>query len=171
MIRTRIRSGLALVLALGFARGARAEGFTVHDLAPLGPEMEKALGPDYVHRAEANRITLTCLGCAGTPMVDVLLGRQDDGSEGRIRSGETSIDQLEARCREKNPDCRLSALAVAPAVGWISTWRMDGRPAVTVVILRDGDLLMIRSLADTEAETRVHADALVRVATDRIIGR
>ncbi|QJU59911.1 hypothetical protein HL653_21115 [Sphingomonas sp. AP4-R1] len=170
-MRVPIRLGFALLLALAPAASGRAAGFAVHDLTSLGPDMEKTLGPGFVHRAEARRVTLTCLGCAANPMIDVLLGRQDDGTEDRVRAGETTIARLEAICREKDPACRLTALEIAPAVGWMSHWRMADRPGATVVILRDGDLLTIRSLADTDAVARANAEKLVTAIGGRVVGR
>lgn len=170
-MRVPARLGLAFLFAIAPVSAGHAAGFMVHDLSPLGPTLEAALGPGFVHRAEPARITLTCPGCADAPMIDVRLGRQDDGTEQRIRTGETPVARLEALCRQQDPACRLTALDIAPAVGWITSWPMGGQRGATVVILRDGDLLTIRSLADTEATARANADKLVAIATGRIVGR
>ena len=130
---------------------ASARGFAVQDLTPFGPVLERALGAGFAHRAEGRRVTLTCPPCKGSPIVDVLLGRQADGTEARVRSGETSIAQLEALCRQRSSSCRLVALDVSPAVGWVSTYGMGSQFGSTAVVLRDGDLLTIRVIAGVRA--------------------
>lgn len=163
--------GLLSILATVSAPAVQAQGFTVHDLTALGPAMEQALGSGFSHLAQARRVTLSCLDCAGSPMVDVLLGQQTDGTEQRLRSGETKIATLEALCRERDATCRLSALDVAPAAGWISTWQMGGQRGATAVMLYDGDLLTIRSLAQSDGLALANAEKLAAFAADRIVGR
>ncbi len=162
---------VALVLLCLWAQAARAEGFAVQSLTAVADEAKRALGGGYAARAEPQRLTLVCLGCPGGPMVDLQLGRQTDGTEERVRSGETSIAQLEALCRAKSPECRLSALGVAPAVGWISTYPMGRTAGATAILLRGGDRLIIRAVAETrEAATR-QVESLVRAVAPRIVGR
>jgi hypothetical protein len=154
------------------ATAANAQGFAVHDLTPLAEEMKRALGPDFVHRDAPQRVTLACPTCAGSPMVDVLLGRQDDGTEQRVRSGATSIARLRELCQAKDPACRLDALDIAPAVGWITGYRIgESTQGTTAVILRDGDLLTIRVLSSDPAIARATADRLVATVARTIIGR
>ncbi|MDO7843963.1 hypothetical protein [Sphingomonas immobilis] len=143
---------------------AQAEGFAVHDLTTVATDLQKALGDGFVERAEPTRVTLTCPSCAGAPIIDVLIGRQTDGTEQRIRSGETKIARMEALCREREPACRLVALDVAPAIGWITAYPMGDHAGATAVVLRDSDLLTIRSIAGNAATARAHADKLLAVA-------
>lgn len=164
-----MRALLALSLLL-LPVPAQAQGFKVRDLSTLAPEMEKALGAGFVSRAEPGRVTLTCPECAGAPMVDVLLGRQDDGTEARVRSGKTPVAALEALCRQRNPACHLTGLRVAPAVGWVSTYPMGGMAGSTAIILRDGDLLTIRSIAGDAPNARANTDKLVQAVVGRIAG-
>ena len=156
---------------LAWPCAAWAEGFAVHDLRPLAPAMAKAAGADFEHRAETDRVTLACPTCAGSPMIDVRLGRQADGTEQRVRSGETPVAKLEALCRAREPACRLTALEVAPAVGWITAYPMGSLSGATAVILRDGDLLTIRAIADDPATARRHAEMVVAEPGRRIVGR
>ncbi|PXW65408.1 hypothetical protein [Methylobacterium sp. B4] len=162
---------LALALLLGLAPlSALAEGFAARDLTTVASEAKAALGGRYAARAEAARLTLVCTECEGSPMIDVLLGRQADGTEERVRSGQTPIARLEARCRQRNPDCRVTGLSVAPAVGWISRYRMGAMSGATAIVLRDGDLLTIRSLAGDEATASHNARTLVEALSPRIVG-
>jgi hypothetical protein len=98
------------------------------------------------------------------------MGRQADGTEERVRSGQTPISRLEKLCQERNPSCRLTGLDVAPAVGWISTYSMGAMFASTVVILRGGDLLTIRSLASNAEAARANAEKVVRAVRPKLIG-
>jgi hypothetical protein len=152
------------------ASPALAEGFAVSDLSTLSVDPAALLGEGHVARAEPARLSLACLGCADLPAVDVLLGRQDDGTEGRVRSGETTVADLQALCRSRDPTCRIEALDVAPAVGWISAHEGAGGPGSTAIVLRDGDLLTIRSLAGDVATARANAEAVIAGLGPLIIG-
>lgn len=162
---------LALLVLCLWSQAARAEGFAVSNLTTVADDAKRALGEGFSARAEPQRLTLVCLGCPGGPMVDLQLGRQTDGTEERVRSGETSMAQLEALCRAKSPDCRLSGLGVAPAVGWISAYPVGKTAGATAIVLRGGDRLIIRAMAESrEAATR-QVEALVQAVAPRIVGR
>lgn len=157
-----LRATLAAFAALAAAvpATARAEGFATHDLAPLAAPLAAALGAGATHRGEAGRVILACPACDGAPMLDIRLGRQTDGTEQRVRSGETPIARLDALCKAREPACVVTALDVAPAVGWISAWPSGSMRGATAVVLKDGDLLTLRALAATPQA----ADAAVRAA-------
>lgn len=160
---------IGIVVAL-IAAEARAEGFGVRDLAAVAPEVSAALGSGFSHRGEPQRVTLACPKCDGQPSVDLQVGRQTDGTEERVRSGQTPISRLEKLCQEKSPSCRVTGLDVAPAVGWISTYPMGSMFGSTVVILRDGDLLTIRSLASNAEAARNNAEKVVRAVRPKLMG-
>lgn len=150
---------------------AQAEGFAVRDLQGVASEVRAALDPRFASRAEPKRLILTCPACEGAPMIDILLGRQDDGTEGRVRSGQTTMARMEAICQARSPDCRLSALSVPPALGWITTYAIGSNAGSTVILLRDGDLLTIRSLASARAVASGNAERLAAEVAPRIVGR
>lgn len=156
-------------LALAGAE-ARADGFGVRDLRTIAPEVSAALGSGFSDKSEAQRVTLICPRCEGEPTVDLQLGRQTDGTEERVRSGQTQISRLEMLCQERNPSCRLAGLDVAPAVGWISTYSTGSLFASTAVIMRGGDLLTIRSLASTADAARGNAEKVVTAVRRRLVG-
>jgi hypothetical protein len=164
-----LRLSLLLVAVFGFAP-AFAEGFAVQDLTQVVPDTSKLSNGEWIDKKEPERLTLACLGCTANPVIDVLLGRQTDGTEDRVRSGETPIARLEQLCQEKQPDCKVTALDVGPAVGWISAWQAGSQSGATAVILRDGDLLTIRSLAETAETAKGNAMALVETLAPVIIG-
>lgn len=167
---TRAFALLSVCFALVGPVPALAEGFAVRDLTQITPDTSKLSAGDWIDRKEPERLTLICLGCAGNPAVDILIGRQDDGTEDRVRSGQTTIEQLEKLCQQKQPDCKIGALDVEPAVGWISNWQLGSQSGVTAVILRDGDLLTIRSLAETAETARSNALAVVATVAPVVVG-
>lgn len=160
-----------ILLLLAGGIGTAATGFAIHDLTRLPVDAATILGPGYVARADSARIIMMCEGCAGTPLVDVRLGRQDDGTEARVRAGTTTVAQLEALCQRRDPACRMTALQVEPAVGWMSSYALGAQSAHTVVVLRDGDLLTIRTLSSDAAIARRNADLLVTKLVPVVVGR
>lgn len=82
-------------------------------------------------------------------MIDVLLGTQTDGTEDRVRSGVTTIGDLEKLCRGRDGACRLEWLDVQPAVGWQSNYAFGSSHGVTSVIILDGQMLTVRVVADS----------------------
>lgn len=161
---------LVMVVLASIATEVHAEGFGVRDLSTIAPEVSTALGSGFSHKGETERLTLSCPGCDGEPIVDLLLGRQTDGTEDRVRSGQTPISRLEQLCQERSPSCRLTGLDVAPAVGWISTYSMGALFGSTAVILRSGDLLTIRSVASNAEAARGNAEKVVKAVRTRLIG-
>lgn len=159
-----------LALAL-LPSAASAQGLATKTLSALGPAAAAALGPGFVARAEPDRLTLACTDCAGTPLVDLTLGRQADGTEDRVRSGATRIADLERLCQLRSPTCRISMLDIAPAVGWVSAYSLGDTAGATAVILRDGELLTVRSLGPDPAAARRGIDRLLPLIRTRIVGR
>ncbi|ATY34909.1 hypothetical protein [Sphingomonas psychrotolerans] len=147
-----------------------AQGFATRDLASLAKDMERVLGPHFISRTEDGQVALSCLSCPSSPIVGVALGRQNDGTEQRVREGKTTIQQLRAQCRARDPSCELTALNVAPAVGWITSYRMGSMAGATAVIIRDGDVLTIRSLSEDPAIARANAVKMTSFA-HQIIGK
>lgn len=164
----RIIAAAALLLAP--TTSTLAQGFATRDLASLAKDMERTLGPRFTSRTEDGQVALSCLSCTGSPIVGVTLGRQDDGTEQRVREGKTTIAQLRAQCRARDSSCELTALKVAPAVGWITSYRMGSMAGATAIIIRDGDILTIRSLSEDPAIARVNAVKMTSLAHRIIIG-
>jgi len=150
---------------------AQAQGFAINDLTRIEAAVTRALGQGFDGRAQANRLTLTCLSCTGEPIIDILLGQQNDGTEKRLRSGETKISDLERLCQQNSPECRLSDLEVAPAVGWITSYPIGDNAGATAIVIQDGDLLTIRSLAKTAATARRSIDNLMPLIRAHVIGK
>lgn len=153
------------------AAPAHAEGFAIRDLTTVAGEAGAALGAGVMARAAPERLTLMCTTCDGAPMVDLLLGRQADGTEERVRSGQTPMAQIETICRERSPECRLSGLSVAPAVGWATTYGVGSSAGATAILLRDGDVLTIRALAGSRETAARQIEILARTVAARIVGR
>lgn len=167
-----ILTGLFGLLLPAVAQAQAApSGFTTKDLTTIERAVTEALGPGFAVQADPARLALACMGCAGEPIVGIELGRQDDGTEQRVRSGETSMAKLEQQCRARSPECRLAALKVEPAVGWVSNWSLGSSAATTAILLKGGDLLTIRSVANDAATARRNLDKLLPVVRAEVIGK
>jgi hypothetical protein len=166
-----MRYWLGVVIAAGFGAVANAQGLMTKDLTGLGRAAAAAIGTGFEVKAEKERLTLVCGTCAGEPIIDIRIGRQTDGTEERVRSGATSMADLQRLCRVRSPSCTVSALAVEPAVGWVSGYPLGDRAGATAVIIRDGDLLTVRCLASNPAAARRTVDQLLPLVRTQIVGR
>jgi hypothetical protein len=149
---------------------AWAEGFATRDLTTL-PDMLPLFGEGYIARVEAGRTTIACLECEGAPMMDILIGTTSDGTEGRLRSGETKIADLEALCKANSPTCEIEAVNVSPAVGYISAYPLGETAGSTMVIMRGSDMLTVRSVAGTPELARKNAKIIETEVLSLIVGR
>ncbi|MEM9062280.1 MAG: hypothetical protein AAGD13_17615 [Pseudomonadota bacterium] len=165
MIRTLAFALAALASSVGTGW---ADGFAVRDLQTLSVDTSGYTGDstfDYGAR-EPNRLTVFCAECSTTTAIDVIIARSEDGTEERYRSGETTIEKMEAQCKARSPSCELEASQLGDAVGWVTRYEVGGRAGSTTVLFLDGDQLIIRSIAG-DLET-AFANGQVAVAT---IGR
>ncbi|CAH0134488.1 hypothetical protein [Roseomonas sp. CECT 9278] len=149
----RWRMALAMVVLAGGA----AQG---QDLAALQARAVAALGEGYIAQVEDQRMTLTCPGCDGAPAVELRVGRQEDGTEARLRSGATTIAVLDQQCRGRNPTCRVQRADLGPAVGWVSAYRAGAVAGSTLVLLRDGAMVIARSVAGSPEVARGNIEKL-----------
>jgi len=169
-----MRPGMTVLLpllAILAATSAQAQGFGTSDLSRLGKRAAAALGPGFKFRAEPSRLTLACDACAGAPIVDVILGKQADGTEERVRSGATTIADLEELCRSRADACRVSALEMGAAVGWVSSYPSGDREGATAVIILDGQLLTVRALATSPGAARATITRLLPLIRSAMIAR
>ena len=165
-----MRVFLVLLCCL-WSQTGQAQGFAVHDLTKIAEEARSAFGDGTSAQAEPQHLTLTCPACAGSPAVDLQLGRLNDGTEERVRSGKTSFGALEAICLRRNPDCRLSSIPAGPAIGWISVYPVGRGGGATAVILRDGDLLSIEARAASREAAGDAVQRLAQTVLPRVVGR
>lgn len=159
----RWRMALAMVVLAGGA--ARAQ-----DLAALRSRALAALGEGYAAQVEDQRMILACAACEGTPMVELRVGRQEDGTEARLRSGATTITVLDQQCRGRNPTCRVQRADLGPAVGWVSAYRAGAVAGSTLVLLRDGAMVIARSLAASPEVARDNIDRLRAEVLPALVG-
>jgi hypothetical protein len=147
-----------------------AEGFAITDLTQA-PDLVPVMGAGYLSRVEPDRVTLFCLDCPGTPMIDILMGRQTDGTEDRLRSGETTMADMESICQSNEPSCKLEGLSVAPAVGFVTTYPVLGQHGSTTIVMLGGDMLTIRALSEDPAVATAAAKVLQDNLIPAIIGQ
>jgi hypothetical protein len=129
-----------------------------------------ALGPGYIARVQDDRLVLACPTCEGAPILEIRLGRQDDGTEERLRSGQTTIGVLDQQCRGRNPTCRVEGADLGAAVGWVSAYRAGGIAGSTLVLLRDGAMVIVRSIAGSPEIARGNIDRLRATVLPALVG-
>lgn len=156
-----------LPLMLGLAL---PDGFATKNINSLDAEVLALLGPGFVSAPRPGKLAYSCPDCAGQPILGIEFGRQVDGTEGRVRSGETKIEDLQAQCQARSPECRIEALDAGPAVGWVSSYAIGKDQGATAVLIRDGDLLTIRSVANDAAMARSNLDKLLPLVREKIVG-
>ncbi|MEO0497058.1 MAG: hypothetical protein AAF141_06760 [Pseudomonadota bacterium] len=158
-------SGMAVATLMSVAT-ANAEGFARTDLRGLVQSNVEIGASQYSTRAERKRLTLLCTTCIEFTAVDVLIGTSRDGTEGRYRSGATTLGRMEQICRASDDTCRLQALDIGGAVGWQSTYS-DGS---TSILFKDGDMLTIRAIAPSPREATQRNKAVLDALGKKIIG-
>ena len=161
---------IALMLGSTLPAPAWAQGFTTRNLTGVSAELARALGKGVVVQGGGGKLTLSCPGCEGMPIIGFEVGRQNDGTEQRVRSGQTKIADLENQCRASSPECRIAELPAAPAVGWVSAWSIGDSSVATAILIHGGDLLTVRSIAEDPVNARAGIDKLMPVIRSRIIG-
>jgi hypothetical protein len=143
------------------------------DLEAVGRRAQTILGAEY--RGMMGRgnksITLGCSSCAGLTMVVFAIGRQTDGTEERVRSGQTTVADLQRQCQANEPSCRIERADMGRAVGWLSTYGSGVLSGNTLVLLRDGNMLTVRSTADTPQTSRENLRRMQTSVIPQIVGR
>ncbi len=162
--------GAALSGAISWS--APAVAFQDTDLEKFAQRAQAALGQGFQAQAGTRqRVALMCAKCGGATMVTIQIGRQTDGTEDRLRSGQTTITDLERICQANEPTCRIQRADTGPAVGWVSTYRGASVSGSTLVLLRNGDMLTVRSMAPTPEAARENIRRLQGSVLPQIIGR
>jgi hypothetical protein len=125
-----------------------------------------ALGEGYIARAREDWLIIACASCEGTPMVEIRLGRQEDETEGRLRSGQMTIGVLDQQCRGRNPSCRVEGADL----GWVSAYRAGAIAGSTLVLLRDGAMVIVRSIAGSPEIARGNVERLRATVLPALVG-
>ncbi|RAH99456.1 hypothetical protein DLJ53_23345 [Acuticoccus sediminis] len=165
----RLWGAAALVL---LSVPAAADGFATRDLSSLSVDTAGYDGGAFVFRAAPERLMLVCNGCDAMTAVDVIIGTNTDGTEGRYRNGDTPIEELEAICQSREPECRMQAVEVGDAVGWQTTYPIAkmGLQGSTAYLMRDGDTLTIRSVAGDGARAKANAEEALSKIAPQVVG-
>lgn len=146
-------------------------GFDVRDLRSLSIDTGGFVGGKFAAKAtSAHRLTIYCTTCDGLTAIDVVIGKSTDGTEQRYRSGQTTIQAMAAKCRQRSPSCELRAAAVGRAVGWVTEYEAGGTRGSTVVQFLDGDLLTIRSISNNRQIASTNAKFALKTIAPLIIG-
>ena len=150
---------------------AAAEGFVLKDLRRVQVDVSEFAGGGYEVDQQRKRLLVACISCDDLTVISVELGRSTDGTEGRFRSGETTIEKMEAICQDRDPKCRLTRLDIGGAVGWVSQYKLGPNEGSTAVLFQDGDLLTIRSLSESRNRSGTNMAAALRTIAPQIVGQ
>jgi hypothetical protein len=89
-----------------------------------------------------------------------------------MRSGQTTMADLERLCQAREPSCRVTRADMGPAVGWVTVYRTgDAFAGSTLVLIRGGNLMTVRSIAPTPETARENVQRLQRAVLPQIVGR
>lgn len=162
-----------LLLLLAGAAPALAEGFASRDLTTATVDTAAFEGGSFEAEATSpGRLTIFCTDCEGFTAIDVLMGGGDAGLERRLREDEGTVGELEARCRERAPSCRIVPVTLGAAIGYRSTYEAASTRGSTAVVMLDGEGMTVRSIApDTETASANAEAALDTVGRAMILGR
>ena len=161
---------LVSLSSLALANIALAEGFKVKDLRNLNVEISGFKGGKFVPKVGQTKLSLLCPNCAGTG-INISLSKITDDTEASYRSGETKIEEMEALCKSRSLTCKLKAVEVAGAVGWVTEYSVTGAIAgSTLVVFKDGDLLMIRSVSRVRQVTDENMSVAMQGIALAIVG-
>lgn len=152
MIRLRpLFSAAALTVA--FALPASAD-MALDDLTKV--DLSAFAMPDYAVKKEANRITVVCIVCGGFSAIDVhLAAGPNDGTEERIRSGQTTAETMLDVCKKNvipgTSECYdIKKADLKGAVGFVSDVKANGTSySATYTLYQDGKLLLMRNISDS----------------------
>ncbi len=164
-----MRLGLSVLLCLA-PLVAAAEGFALTDLRKVEIDASAFAGGSYDYQQDRKRLIIACETCDDLTVISADVSRSTDGTEGRFRSGETTIEKMEALCQDRDPKCRLTRVEVGGAVGWVSQYRLGPNEGSTAVLFRDGDLLTIRSLSESRNRSGTNMAAALRTIAPQIVG-
>ncbi len=148
----------------------RPAGFTFTDLTQLKSPPSTATCDPASTRVEPKRLTYMCRDCGALCGVDVLISASTDGTEGRFRSGETTIAKMQSLCQSRESNCTLERVDTNGAVGWVSRTMALGTPVSTTILFRGGDVLTIRSISDDAQAAYDNGKAVREAVAKRIIG-
>jgi hypothetical protein len=163
---------VAAILSSAIFSNVPAVAFQDTDLEVVAQRAQAALGQGFRPQVgNRQRVVLMCASCGGVTMVTIQIGRQTDGTEDRLRGGQTTIADLERLCQANEPTCRIQRADSGSAVGWVSTYGGASASGSTLVLLRGGDMLTVRSIAPTQEAARENVQRLQRSVLPQIIGR
>jgi hypothetical protein len=146
-------------------------GFAITDLRQVSEIAFAVPGNRYSRSVAANRLTLYCRSCRDTQSIDIVVGKSTDGTEGRFRSGETTIAMMQGICKSRQPNCTMEAIEINGAIGWVSRVQLGPLQMSTSILFKNGDMLTIRSLAGDRQTAFDNGRAAREQIAPSIIGR
>jgi hypothetical protein len=149
-----------------------AASFENTGIETVARRAQAELGPDFrAQIGNGQRVVLLCSRCEGLRMITIQISRQTDGTEGRVRTGQTKIADLESQCQASEPSCKIERADMGPAVGWLARYRGATGSGYTLVLLNNGNMLTVRSNAATAVTALEDLRRMQRAVIPEIIGR
>jgi hypothetical protein len=126
-----------------------AAGFSMTDIRQLAGVAFVIGNNRYSRKVKPESLLLVCRSCRGTETIEVRISREVNDAQAKLRSGETTIPAIETDCRARYPDCKIEAAEFQGAVGTVSRMSLGPIAVSSLVLYKNGDTLIIQSLADT----------------------
>jgi hypothetical protein len=140
----------AAAMACAVSAQARAD-FAFTDLTRA--DISRFSAPKWQAKAEANRVTVLCTDCPGVSAIDIQIA-DDDGTGGRIRSGETTAETMAAIGRAnaaRNPGVSqyfgAEAVRRGSAVGFRQEAKAADRYFISYMLYDGGKRLIMRGVS------------------------
>jgi hypothetical protein len=126
-----------------------AAGFSMTDMRQLADVALVVGNNRYSRKVKPESLMLVCRSCRGTESIEVRISREVNDAQAKLRSGETTISAMETNCKVRYPDCKMDAVEFQGAVGTVSRMSLGPIAVSSLVLYKNGDTLIIQSLADT----------------------
>lgn len=165
----RLGISLGLAAAVMVALGSAAAGFAIRDLSAVTVDTAAFVGGRYSADVYDQRITILCDDCGDFVSVEITIGTSSGTTETQLRSGQITAADIDGECRPRAAECRIEPLEMGGAIGWVSTYPLADGAASTAVLFQDGDLLNIRSMADTVDLAAGNTAAALRTIAPQIV--
>jgi hypothetical protein len=156
--------------------GVKKSGFAVTDLTKFnsigsGASNVQLGGQECIARAELSRLTIMCLDAPASPAIDVKLSKSKDGTEARLRSGETTIAKMEELCAQRGGVCKMEALKLGGAVGFVSKTNVGNTKIHNITLFKKDDLMVIRAISEDADVAAKYGKLVLDFYGTKIVGQ
>ena len=154
--KKHILTAFVTVLAVNLWGAQPSDAFTVTDLRKL--DASSFTNDHWTAKPTKERVILACTNCSVTTALDIQIRRVDDGTEGRIRSGQTTAASMFDICKNNAKKTGSTCISLKEAnhknaVGFVSSTDLFNNTFTsTYVIWQNGYILIMRAIAADQKE-------------------